>query len=128
MEKPFETGVSTDGTFFYARNFLTPFTADIAQTLATEFVLSGETLNVFGCLIDIRGTKSVSSVIEKYDFAYEKAKEIGLPRLWRYAFIKDQGDDSLEFIETVMHNSGYQFQTFEEESVAVDWLRGTQPT
>ena len=83
---------------------------------------------MLGCLIDIRGTKSVTSVVDKYVFAYNKTKELGLPYHWKYAFIKDQGDDSLQFIETVMHNAGYLFRTFGEESIAVDWLRGTQPT
>ena len=76
MEKPFETGISSDGTFFYARKFQVPYTAAVAQTLATELVQFGETLNVLGCLIDIRGTKSVSSVMEKYNFAYQKPKKL----------------------------------------------------
>ena len=122
MEKPFETGLSPDGTYFYARKFQVPYTAAVAQTLATEFVQHGEKLNVLGCLIDIRGTESVTSVVEKYAFAYKKTEEIGLPRHWKYAFIKDQGDDSLKFIETVMLNAGYMFRTFEDESKAVDWL------
>ena len=127
MERPFETGVSSDNTYLYARKFQAPFTATFAQILATEFTQLGEKLNVLGCLIDIRGIKSVSSVIEKYNFTYQKTTEIGLPRHWKYAFIKDQGDDSLQFIETVMHNAGYLFRTFEDESIAVDWLQGTQP-
>lgn len=126
MEKLYETGVSSDGVYLYARTFHTPFTAAVAQALATEFVQLGETLNVLGCLIDIRGTKSVSSVMEKYDFAYQKTNEIGLPRRWKYAFIKDHGDDSLDFITTVMLNAGYVFRTFEDESIAVDWLRGVR--
>ena len=122
MEKPFETGFSSDGTYLYARKFRVPFTAVVAQTLATEFSQHGEKLNVLGCLFDIRGTKSVTNVVEKHSFAFKKAKEVGLPRHWKYAFIKDQDDDSLEFIETVMLNAGYMFRTFEDESKAVDWL------
>ncbi len=128
MERPFETGISSDRTHLYARKFQVPFTATFAQLLATEFTQLGEKLNVLGCLIDIRGTKSVSTVVEKYNFAYKKTTEIGLPRYWKYAFIKDQGDDSLEFIEIVMHNAGYLFRTFEDESIAVDWLKGEQTT
>ncbi len=105
MKKPYEIGTSPKRTYLYARSFQTPFTAEIAQTLAREFLLLGEDLDVSGCLIDIRGTRSVSSVVEKYNFAYKDTAEIGLPRRWRYAFIKDHGDKSLEFIELVMTNA-----------------------
>jgi hypothetical protein len=123
MEKPFETGISPDGTYFHAWNFKVPYTAAIAQALATEFAQLGGVVNVIGCLIDIRGTTSVSSVTDKYKFAYQDTKEIKVPRHWKLAFIKDKGDDSLEFIETVMLNAGYVLRTFEDESIAVDWLR-----
>ena len=41
------------------------------------------------------------------ELTYEKAKAAGLPHHWRYAFLKDHGDDSLGIIETVMKNAGY---------------------
>ena len=126
MEKPFETGISSEGPYFYARRFQVPFTAAVAQALATEFVRLAEKVEVLGCIIDIRGTQSVSSVMEKYNFAYQNTKDIGLPHHWKYAFIKDLGDDSLEFIDTVMHNAGYLFRLFEDENIAVDWLRSTK--
>jgi hypothetical protein len=125
-EKLYKTGISPDETYLYARAFQLPYTFELAQTLAGELILLGEKLDVLGCLIDIRGTTSVSSVIEKYEFAYKKARVAGLPRRWRYAFLKDHGDDSLEFIELVMQNAAYMFQVFEDERKAVDWLRGAQ--
>jgi hypothetical protein len=124
MLKPFETGISSDGSYFYARKFQVPYTAEIAKSLAAEFVQHSAKPDVLGCLIDIRGTSSVSSVMEKYDFAYHKTGEVGLPRHLKYAFIKDYGDKSLDFIETVMLNAGHSFRTFEDESVAIDWLQG----
>ena len=66
----------------------------------------------------------MSSVVDKFEFAYKKSGTIGLPHRWRYAFLKDHGDDSLEFIELVMQNAGYMFQVFEYEREAVDWLKG----
>ena len=60
-----------------------------------------------------------------YRVMSETAK-IGLPHHWKYAFIKDLDDDSLEFIETVMLNAGYSFRTFEDENEAMTWLKGKQ--
>ena len=126
MEKLYEIGSSPDETYVYARAFRHPYTAELARTLAGELVRFGEKLGVLGCLIDIRGTTSVSSVVEKYEFAYKNATGAGLPHHWRYAFLIDHGDDSPDFIETVMKNAGYVFQIFEDECEAIDWLKGAQ--
>jgi hypothetical protein len=125
-KRPYETGRSSDGAYFYARKFHGPYTAETAQSLASEFAHYKDERNIKGCLVDIRGTSSVSSVMDKYDFAYKKTKEVSLPRHWKYAFIKDPDDKSLEFIETVMRNAGYQFCVFEDEGDAVNWLSGEQ--
>jgi hypothetical protein len=127
MEKPFETGISQDGIYLHAWDFKVPYTAAVAQALAREFVQAGQGIKVAGCLIDIRGTQSVSSVAEKYKFAYQETEEIKIPRNWKLAFVQDKGDDSLKFIETVMLNAGYKFRTFEDENLAIDWLKGVLP-
>ena len=126
MEKSYEIGISPDETYVYARAFRKPYTAELALTLAGELVHIGEELSVLGCLIDIRGTTSVSSVVDKYEFAYEKATVAGLPHHWRFSFLIDHGDDSPNFIETVMNNAGYMLKVFEDERKAIDWLKGAQ--
>lgn len=126
MEKPYQIGSSPDRTYIYARKFQQPYTAELAQTLMAKLVRLGENLGILGCLIDIRGTKSVSSVSDKYEFAYNKAPAASLPHLWRYAFLVDQGDDSPNFVETVMINAGYMFQIFDDELEAVKWLKAAQ--
>ena len=126
MEKLYEIGSSPDETYVYARAFRHPYTAELARTLAEDLVRFGENLGVLGCLIDIRGTTSVSSVVEKYEFAHKNATGSGLPQHWRYAFLMDQGDDSPDFIETVMNNAGYVFQIFKNESEAIEWLKRAQ--
>jgi len=123
MEKPYEIGVSPDETYIYARVLKQSYTAQLAFKIAEEMVAFGEILSILGCLIDIRGTESVSSVVEKYKFAHEKAPTIGLPRHWQIAFLTDDGDNSPDFIETVMENAGYMFQVFDNEHEALDWLR-----
>ncbi len=126
MEKQYNIGISPDGTYIYAQAFRVPYTAEIALALAGELLQVGGKLGVQGCLIDIRGTASVSSVLDKYKFAHEKTNMVGLPHHWRFAFLIDQGDDSPDFIETVMHNAGYLLQIFEDEREAIDWLKGVR--
>ena len=70
----------------------------------------------------------MSSVVEKYEFAYKNATGSGVPQHWRYAFLIDHGDDSPDFIETVMKNAGYVFQIFEDECEAIERLKGAQST
>ena len=128
MEKPYDIGSSPDETYVYARAFRIPYTAELALTVAGELAPIGKELSVLGCLIDIRGTASVSSVVDKYEFAYEKATVAGLPHHWRYAFLKDHGDDSPDFIQTVMSNAGFTLKVFEDERQAIDWLKEAQST
>lgn len=124
MDEPYEIGSSTDGTYVYARAFRVPYTAELAVQLAVELVHLGNKLGTKECLIDIRGTTSVSGVHDKYSFAYERTTVAGLPHHWRYAFLKDHGDGSPDFIETVMHNAGYKLKIFENEPEALKWLKG----
>ena len=127
MEEQYEIGSSPNGTYVYARAFRHPYTLSLAMTLAGEIIPLGEKLGVLGCLIDLRGTTSVSSASDKYMFAYEKAKDTGLPRHWRVAILKDHGDDSPDFIWTAMENAGYIIQVFEDEREAIDWIEEHRP-
>jgi len=126
MEKPYEILSSPDKTYICARAFQHPYTAELAFRLAEDLTRHGAKHDVCGCLIDIRGTTSVSSVVDKYEFANKKAKIANLPRNWRYAFLIDNGDDSPDLIETFMKNAGYIFQIFEDECEAIDWWRAVE--
>ena len=123
MEKRFEIEISADGTYLYAHKFQQPYTVEIAQDVMKSLIYQGRKLEILGCLIDIRGTQSVSSVTDKYNFAYKKTAASQLPHQWKYAFLTDNNDYSLNFIETVMKNAGYMFQIFEDESLAINWLK-----
>lgn len=112
MTEPYEIGHSPDHNYIYARDFQQPYTVELAFKLAGDMVRFSEGLEVQKCLVDISGTTSVSNVVNKYKFAYEKAPDLGLPHHWRIAFVITQGDKSPDFIETVMKNAGYFFSAF----------------
>jgi len=123
MKDQYEIGISADKTYLFARAFRVPYTAEVALKLANDLIALSENIDILGCLIDIRGTKSISSVLDKYKFAYEKTKDINLPLRLRYAFLKDPDDTSTQFFETVMKNANYMLQIFENEAEAIDWLK-----
>lgn len=125
-KKPYEVGISPDGRYYYAHAFRVPYSLKIGMAVVGEFLKLGDKESVLGCLLDIRGTKSISSAVDKYNFAYEKANLIGLPHIWRIALLKDPADDSPDFIETVMQNAGFSFKIFESEPEAIGWIKEKQ--
>lgn len=125
MERRYEIGISADGRYVYARSFREPHTLELAATVARELMTLGDPRAFTGCLIDLRGTTSMASAPDLYEFAYEKSKVIGMQPRWKTAVLKDVGDDSTDFLETVMKNAGFNVQMFESEQAAKSWLTGT---
>jgi len=123
MKRDYEIGISPDKTFVYAQAFRQPYTLELALAVARELNPLGKKFGVLGCLIDIRGTKSVTSNFEKYEFAQKQANHVGVPRHWRIALLKDADDDSPNFLETVMKNAGYSFKIFKDKLRAIEWLK-----
>jgi hypothetical protein len=66
---------------------------------------------------------SVSSIWDKYRYAYQEAAKFGLSRQWKIVVLKDPDDRSPDFLETVMVNNGYMFRVFADEKTAIVWLR-----
>ena len=102
-------------------------TLKLVLSVALELKDLDSELDARACLLDIRGTTSEISVTEKYDFAYEKTGEIGVPRMARIALLKDPGDNSPDFMETVMRNAGFTFRIFVDEREAIDWMKAQNP-
>jgi hypothetical protein len=122
MSDDFKVEAVEDGGFVRVGSIRGPVTVELASSFMKEAVAVGDRLGVCRCLLDIRGTTSASGVVGKYRFAYERARELGLSPQWRIAVLKDRGDDSPDFIETVMTNAGLSCRIFEDEAAAVGWL------
>lgn len=103
-----------------------PVTMKIAISFTEQFTSVGKRLGVSQCVIDLRQSMSLSSIINKYEFAYHKAEKAGLTHNWQVALLKDEEDTELHFLETVMLNAGYNFQLFEKENAVIEWL-GLKP-
>ncbi len=101
----------------------TPVTLNLAVSFTSSFSSLGSKLKLSRVVIDIRNTKSASSIVDKYFYAYKSAELSGLSRSWRIALLKEANDKSADFLETVMINAGYQFKIFTNEKFASDWLK-----
>ena len=121
MNAPFEVGCSDDQSYIYVR-VLSPVTLELALSFTDDFTRLGTELNIYCCLIDIRGTRSRSGTLGKYQYAYKEAKAHGLTKRWKMALLKDGEDRTPNFLAVVMQNAGYTFQIFSREDAAVDWL------
>ncbi len=99
-----------------------PVTLQVAVSFTTSLSSIGERLKLSRVVIDIRNTKSISSIFDKYFYAYKHAQLLGQSRLWKIALLKGAADTSPDFLETVMINAGYQFKIFTDKDLALGWL------
>lgn len=120
--KAYNINLSEDNKFIRIQVWI-PVTLNLALSFISDLTKLGTKLNLSSAVINIRNTKSISSISEKYSFAYEKAETAGLNRSWKIALIKEVKDNSPDFLETVMFNAGYQFKVFTDEPFASDWLK-----
>ena len=124
MEPPYEIGYSPDKSYVFVRAIRQPFTSQLAQTIARELIPLGAKMGINSYLLDLRGTQSGTSPVEKHKFAYKDADGLGVLRQMKTAILKDPDDHSPDFLETVMHNAGFNLQIFDNESQALNWLQG----
>lgn len=94
----------------------------IAHQVTKALSRVAEENNVDATLLDLRGRKSLSSTLEKYDFAYQDAQKLGMSRTGKHAVVVDALDKSLSFLETVMHNAGFNVKFFTDIKQAEAWL------
>lgn len=126
MRKKYEVGVSPDGTYVYVRNLRAKISLDLAMRFTSEFVALGNEHGIRLCLLDMRGTSSITGVAGKYQFAYEKADSAGLTRDWHMALLKDPDNNTFDFLETVMRNTSRSLKIFSDEDKAMAWLTEKQ--
>jgi len=98
------------------------FTKHIAEQFMKDATELGEKNDIRKMLIDIRGISSLSSVLDKYTYAYKDGKRVGLTHAWVIALLVDKMDKDVRFFETVMKNAGFNCRLFDNEGQAVAWI------
>lgn len=124
MRKDYETRLAPDESHVYVRVKRPKITLKLAEAITRDVTQLGENIGLTRCLLDVRGSRSVTGVQGDYKYAYERAEVAGLTRRWKMAVLKDVNDQTLDFLQTVMGNSGRSFKLFVEEAQAKEWLKG----
>lgn len=102
-------------------------TTALAQRFSVAFLAAGKAAGVSAFLIDVRGVRNASSIVDNYTYAYHDAPAIELPGKRRAAYLVDPDDKSHDFVEIAMRNAGYDVRKFTDEDEAVKWLENPDP-
>ena len=97
-------------------------TMKMVMSMAVEHVALVEQ-GILSNLTDVRGVRCDMSTSEIYDHGYENTERLQIPHDIKLAVLKDEDDDSHNFMETVGRNAGYQVSLFHAEADALDWIR-----
>ena len=117
----YDISISEDKTYVSVR-LRANVTKDIAIGFTKEAASRGKTAGLKKIFIDLRGVKSESGVLEKYEFAYEVGIHLGLTPEWKVCMLRDEERSEMQFIETVMRNAGFDYRMFTDEDEAFTWL------
>jgi hypothetical protein len=116
--------LSPDGSYIhYQSRSLARTAADMAEHSRAAIAL-GEAHQVRRIMFDSRDAIFRMPISAQYEYAYHQAGQLGLTRNWRIAMLVAPGDRSYDFLETALINAGYLAQLFNDESQAVEWLKG----
>jgi len=120
----YTVSVSADGRFIHYRSLASARnSAEMASRLRSAVEL-GQAHQLTRIMFDSRGAPFQAGIAAQYEYAYNRAWQLGLTRDWRIAMVVTPGDRSYDFMETAFINSGYIARLFNDYESAVDWLCG----
>ncbi|MES9968632.1 MAG: hypothetical protein ABW092_01275 [Candidatus Thiodiazotropha sp.] len=99
-----------------------PMTIELARRCGEGIATRCRENNINRFLIDLRGAPSLIQAAHDYHFAHRDMKDINMPRNHRGALLVDPEDQSHNFFETVMVNTGYATRVFRDKQSAITWL------
>ena len=121
---PYTVSVSADGPFIHYRSLASARnSAEMASRLSSAVTL-GQAHQLNRIMFDSRGAPFQAGIAAQYEYAYNRAWQLGLTRDWRIAMVITPGDRSYDFMETAFINSGYIARLFNDYKRAVEWLCG----
>lgn len=97
-------------------------TTEKGQVTAIESKKLADQHNLKKYLYDLRDAPNIESAASNYNFAYKGMPRLGDERQTKVALLTSHGDESHDFLVTVMTNAGYNVKIFVKETEAVNWL------
>lgn len=83
----------------------------------------GKDLRINRYLVDVTRARNIDSILGNYDFAYSDIKkQKGIDLGARIAAVVSPGDQSHDFIETVLFNAGLSIKLFTDPEMARKYL------
>jgi hypothetical protein len=113
--------LSDDGTYIRVRVF-EAITGEFEKEFAETAIKEAKRHGIKKFLVDVRATSNIAATYEQVLFAYKDMDRLELDRISRIAILVDAGDQSHDFIETVLLNAGYNCRLFTDEDSALEWL------
>lgn len=102
-------------------------TSDITRTIAAQMAANVtqrfQAENLDAALIDVRNSRNIDVASQNFHFANQDAPALDLRKTDRIAILAAAADDSHDFIELVMRNTGYNVRLFRDEEEALAWLK-----
>jgi hypothetical protein len=99
-----------------------PITPEVARQIAVDVEHLAKQTGIQSRLIDVRGSRNVSSVANNYDLAYKDLDELQIERSSKAAVIVDADDTSHDFAIIAIQNAGFYARKFTDEAEAIAWL------
>lgn len=98
-------------------------TRSLAEHLGIEASNLGKKKHITKYLYDLRNSRNIESINANYIFAYQEMKKIDLNPTNMVAMLTSAGDNSHNFVETVLRNAGFNVRIFNDEQEAINWLQ-----
>lgn len=114
--------VSECGTWVHTR-VEGPITLESALEFITEAARQADTCGLDNFLFDVRGAFNAKSILHDYQIANYHLRGLGFSLASRVALLVSPGDKTHDFFELTAANAGHSWKVFEDEGVAVDWVR-----
>ncbi|TFG94845.1 MAG: hypothetical protein E4H13_14275 [Calditrichales bacterium] len=117
----YEIFISDEKVFVVVR-IVGDFTRHVGVMLAEKAISKASEYQITRYLFDLRNSLNTDSAFNKYAYAYQDMARLNLDPQARIALLTNPTDKSHDFVETVMHNAGFNVSLFSEEKFAVSWL------
>lgn len=96
---------------------------EIALQFASESYKLGEETGITNIFVDLRNSRNIQLIGDKYHFVIQKLSNVPeINKGAKVTFLVDSEDHSHDFIETVMHNNGFNVSLFRDINKALKHL------
>ncbi len=118
----YEISVSDRKTYLHIRVY-EQVTAELLKGFIGETAEKANECRIDKFLFDLRCAHNRTNLFNHYEMVYKQSKKLGFKSQSKHALVVSQENMAdYRFVETVLHNAGYQGKMFTDELSAIEWL------